>query len=111
MVNMTDSLRAFLDESMAHRPLEVKMVKKIVKALREAGTPVVAVWDTEEEEAVNTTQNVLDIVFNLDEAWLLTADRSWVRLSMGEGFDMICDYTVDLEEALKPVNEWVEARW
>lgn len=35
----------------------------------------------------------------------------WVRLVFGnDGWDVISDYSTNLEEKLKPINEWVDAK-
>jgi len=103
-------LKAFIAEAIKNNPVEAQIVRKVIKALTDAGTPVVQVFDGEETEKVKTTQDILDIVFNLDEAWLET-ESGWVRLTMGNEWDTICDYTLNLEEALKPVNDWIATKW
>lgn len=103
----TNATLRFVRREQANRPVEVSIVTRVVNALRDAGNPVTSIWDGEESTDVNTVQEVLDIVFNLDEAILDTASGSWVRLVMGEEWDIICDYTVDLESALADVNEYV----
>jgi len=105
---MTD-LTTYLTEQIAARPVEALMVRKVVRALKAAGTPVVRIWDGEEHVRVTSEKDVMDTVFNLDEAVLKTADGAGVFLVMGEGYEMICDYSVSLEDALAPVNAYVDA--
>lgn len=100
---MTISLRTFLDTQMAARPMEVKALKKLYRAIKP-----VEMYDGEEETKFSTQAEFLDLAFNLDEFRVYTADDSWVFVTMGEGCDMICDYTTDLEDALKPLNDWLE---
>ena len=99
---------AYIANAIKNSPIEARIVRKIVKALKDAGNPVVAVDDREEVNPVKSLQDVLDQVFNLDEAFLITKDGGWVRLTMGEGWDTICDYTLDLEAALQPVNDYID---
>jgi len=97
------ALEQYIAEAIARRPLEAAYVRRIVEALDANGTPVVAVDDTEEREPVANADDVLNIVFNLDEAYLLTESGAWVRLVMGEYPDTICDYAVSLDPALDPL--------
>lgn len=103
----TAHLDAHISAQMEARPIEVKIIERIYNALKAAGTPVKKTWDTVDIERVNSLEEVYTIAFNLDEVYLLTGKGSWVRLTMGEEWDLICDYTTDLEEALTKVNEWV----
>jgi hypothetical protein len=105
---MSINLQDFIKEQIKARPIEAKITRKVVRALKAAGTPVVKTWDGYESEKVETMQDVLEQAFNLDEVYLYTADGSWVRLVMGNEYDLICDYTTDLEDALQPVNDWIE---
>lgn len=97
----------FTHDQIARRPLEARILKRIVKALEKAGNPVVSVWDTEEQSPVSSAGDVIHLAYNLDELYLYTKSGAWVRIIMGEGWDVICDYTVSIEDALAPVNEWV----
>lgn len=103
----TARLEAYIAGQIEARPIEAQIIRKIVSALAEAGTPVTKTWDTVDIERVKTEQEILTVAFNLDEVYLLTGKGSWVRLTMGEEWDLICDYTTNLEEALKPVMEWI----
>jgi nicotinamidase-related amidase len=87
--------------------LEVQTVNRIVRAMREAGDPVVSVWDGEEDNAATTATQVREIVFSVDEAWLYTRSEGWIFLVCGNEGDMLTDYTLRLETALKPVNDWL----
>lgn len=100
----------YVAAQIAARPVEAKIVRKIVRALKAAGNPITSVEDSDGETTPVTTEaDVLAIAFNLDDLWLVTQSGSWVRLIMGEGYDLINDYGVSLEDALTPVNEWIEA--
>lgn len=100
--------KAFIDENMDHNFIEATIVRKIIKAAASAGTPFVQVFDTEEWVDVDGEREILEQVFNLDECWLYTADRDWVRIVLGNEWDCIVDYNVSFEETLAPVNTWIE---
>lgn len=100
-------LQEFIAEQIAARPIEAKITRQVIRALKAAGKPVKSVFDGYEMVPVRTEQDILTQVFNLDESWLYTEDGSWVFLVGGNEWDMISDYTVSLEEALEPANEWV----
>lgn len=101
----------FIDEGIASCPTEAKILRKIIRALKKAGTPVVSVFDGAEYVDVETERQVFEQVFNLDESFLYTADGSWVRFTMGNEQDCITDYTTDLEDRLSLVNEWIERKF
>jgi hypothetical protein len=85
---------------------EHKITRKVIRALKAAGTPVVAVWDREERIETPTEHEAMEAVFAVDEAWLLTASGSWVRITLGNEWDALTDYTVDLEDTIAPVSDW-----
>ncbi len=105
---MTIDFEAFIADQIKSRPTEATIVRKAVRALKAAGVPVVAVWDTVERVEVKTEEDILKEVFNLDEAFLVTQSGAWVRLTMGNEYDIITDYTTDLEAALQPALEWID---
>lgn len=94
-------------QQIKRRPIEARIVRKVVRALKAAGTPVVKTWDGFEWVEVRTEREVLETVFNLDEVRLYTADDGWVYLVMGQDWDTLCDWTMDLDEALMPVNDYI----
>ncbi|AVJ51044.1 hypothetical protein PBI_PAJAZA_53 [Microbacterium phage Pajaza] len=87
--------------------IEATLVRKVIRALKAAGNPVVKVDDGEELIKTSTEKEILEAAFSVDEARLCTKNGSWVFLTLGEGWDVICDYTVDLEEALSPIYEYI----
>lgn len=103
-----ERFRKFIDEAMDHLFIEATIVKKLIRAFDEAGTPFVKVDDTEERVDVNGERAILEQVFNLDECWLITASGSWVRVVLGNEWDCLVDYTTDIEETIAPVNAWIE---
>ena len=54
----------------------------------------IVVFDGEENVACGDAQAAMEIVFNLDTAWIRLG-RSWVFLVMGNGIDIISDYGVN----------------
>lgn len=100
--------RVFIDQNMAHNYIEAKIVKKVIKALADAGNPIVQVDDREEVTDVATKREILEQVFNLDECFLITQSGGWVRIVLGNEWDALVDYTTSLEDTLKPVNAWID---
>lgn len=89
--------------SMERHPIEARLVRKVIRALKASGDPVVQVYDTEEYVRVKTEHDIFNEVFNLDEAYLVTKSGAWVRLVMGEGWDTICDYTMSVADVIDPI--------
>ena len=100
-------LREYIDKQVAQRPIEAKIIKRICRTLREAGTPITQTHDGMDFTAVHNTQDVLDQAFNLDEVTVFTADGHGIYLTMGQEWDTICDYHLVLEATLEPIMEWV----
>lgn len=94
---------------MHYNPVEAKIVRKVIRALKKAGTPVTMVFDGEEKTPVRTEREAMAEVFGLDMAWLMTEQGSWVMIVIGNRWDAISDYTIDLEAALADVNAWTMA--
>lgn len=99
-------LNDWAKRAVAQRPIEARIVRKVIKALKDAGNPVVQVYDTEEYVDVATKDEILNEVFNLDEAYLITESGGWVRLIMGQDWDTICDYTMSLAPVIDPIIEY-----
>lgn len=93
------------------RFVEEEILNRVINALRASGNPVIAVYDTEDETPAHTNEEIAELVFDLDEAYLITQSGAWVFMVNGNEWDTISDYNVSLEEALKPVNDWIEANW
>jgi hypothetical protein len=100
-------LRIYIDKQVAQRPVEANIIKRIVKAMSEAGTPITQAFDSEEFVPVTDEQSILDQAFNLDEVTLFTADGQGIYLTMGQEWDLICDYHLSLEKTLEPIMVWV----
>lgn len=106
----TDRLGRYIADSMDQLHIEAKIVKRIVSALNAAHDPITSVFDGEKHTPVEagSLAEINRLVFNLDEAYLETASGGWVRIVLGNGFDCLVDYTLNLEEALQPVNDWID---
>jgi hypothetical protein len=105
----TTHFQDFIDNAIKSSPIEARIVRRIVKAFREAGDPIVSIFDSEEATKVTTERDILEVVFNLDYCYLETANGSWVMLVMGNEWDVLSDYTTNLELIVAPVMEWIEA--
>lgn len=101
----------FTTEQIAKRPIEADILSRIVNALKRAGNPVVSLWDGEESSPVASTGDVVHLAYNLDEFHLYTKSGAWVYFIMGQDYDGIADYSMSLDEALKPVNDWIQTKW
>jgi hypothetical protein len=92
--------------------LEKAICAKVVDCLLAAGYGV-GVNDGEETTVVNSTDRavIIEATFSTDEDYILAYTNGhkvgWVFLVWGNYTDLISDYTTNLEEALKPVNEFV----
>lgn len=95
-------------QAIAARPVEARLVRKVYRALNSAGTPITRVWDGGAWEEIDGCTAFVNLAFDLDELRAYTAEGSWVFLTMGEEWDILCDYTVDLEDALTPVHEYID---
>ncbi len=103
---MTTDLKTFIDTAIKNSPAEASIVRKIVRACKRAGNPIVRVWDGEEFNAVSTERDVMEQVFNLDECKLYTQSGGWVYFVNGNEWDALSDYTVSLESIIDPVSDW-----
>ena len=107
----TFDFKAFIDNNIKNSPDEANLLRKIIRALKAAGTPIVQVYDGEEFVPVRTERDIFEQVFNLDEAYLYTAEGSWARFINGEGFEALCDYSLSLEDALQPVSDYIDSKF
>lgn len=93
--------------------VERRIMKRCVKELLAAGYQL-SVFDGEEITVRRSTDRkaILAAMRTTDDDYLYVyqgADKKigWVRFVYGnDGPDVICDYTTNLEAALKPVNDY-----
>lgn len=109
-IQLTDLDRKILVKhspgSRAHALLELEIVNAIIHRAAEYDYRL----QVEGEEEVPTLKHIVEMVFNLGIATLLVFDRDknigWISLVFGNGgYDLISDYSTNLESFLKPVNE------
>lgn len=89
--------------------IEKRIVKSTVKNLLKAGY-LISVFNGEEDFPVTTsTKEIYEQMMNTDEDYINVYKPTnkkkifgWVRFIYGEcGWDVICDNTINIEEALK----------
>jgi hypothetical protein len=76
--------------------LERRIVANLIAHLKRAGFRPYEVDDREEVTKVKGTKDTMELLFNLDEAWVFFTNGSsthWVYFTMGEGTTMICDHS------------------
>lgn len=96
---------------MRRARVELKIVRRLIVALQSAGYTL-TIDDGEEQTPVTNQGEALKLLFNLDEARILTKSpalrESFVYLVFGhDGYDVICDYGTSLEAVMGPLNEWI----
>lgn len=93
---------------------ETKISHKVVTCLLDAGFSV-SVFDGEEwaiEKSVNRNK-IYKEMWSTDEDTLYACDSEgerigWVSLIYGNDVDIISDYTTNLEDVLKPANDYAD---
>lgn len=104
-------LRNFIRAQIKAMPIEARILNKIIREFKGSGNPIVKIYDGEETYYVSKTEEIFDIVFNLDECHLYTKSGDWIFFVLGNKEDCICDYTISIEQDLAPVNEYIEKNW
>lgn len=95
--------------------LEQRIVKMTVDALLAAGYTL-SVFDGENDTPYTTDRKILvDALMETDEDYLYTRAEtgleSFVRFVYGnDGYDVICDYGISLDEVLAGVNAYAESQ-
>jgi hypothetical protein len=98
------------------RKIEKRIVRKYLKALVDAGYALEVDDGGDFDEIHPATTNVteaLENVWAVDDAHVFTVkqgkSRGWLYFVMGNApYEVLNDYTVNLEEVLAPVNEYAE---
>jgi hypothetical protein len=96
------------DKYVHQMPIEARILRKIIKTMRDAGNPIVKVDDREEVINVATTDEIIEAAFAVEEVFLIMKHGGWVRFILGNEWDCLVDYTLSIEDALKPVNDYIE---
>lgn len=104
----------------ARDELEKSIVRKLVRALKEAGYLATQVWDGGEYVKVRTEEEVLEAVFAVDDATIhfdggkgANKHSHGVLIVLGNGADCISDYHCgdpEFDAVLDQVNAWVSAK-
>lgn len=109
-IQLTDLDRKILSQ---HDPavrtralLELEIVHGLIDAAETHGY----FFRVEEEPRAKSAEDLIYQLFDLDDATLLVFDGGkeigWIRLVFGNsGYDLISDYSTNLESFLSPVNE------
>ena len=98
--------------------VELKICRMIIQDAHAAGY-VLAVDDFEEVSGIMDERDLIDLLFNLDDAYLFfyrptdtteAGRKGWVRFVFGnDGYDVVNDYTTNLEKTvLKRANKIAE---
>ena len=113
MYRTTAPLREIKDprrraEALAERAVVLKLIDTLLAAGAE-----ISVDDGEERHPFTVSRAaVLDAICNTDMDWLRVrrgSSNGAIHLVYGNsGWDVICDYTTNLEELLAPVNDFAE---
>lgn len=93
-------------ESMAACPEEAKVIRKVIRALKAADNPVVQAWDGAAYLNVTTEAEIFEAVFSVDNSAIITKNGGGVDFVLGNGWDVISDYSTSLESVLEPVLDW-----
>ena len=94
--------------------VEELISKKVVDCLLKAGYTV-GVNDGEETTVENSTnkREIHAAMFTTDEDWVLAYKNGewvgWIHLAHNNNTDVICDYTVNLEDVLKAATDLAES--
>jgi hypothetical protein len=91
--------------------LERRIVANLIDHLQRAGWSIFNVFDSEEDIAVGSMKEAMELVFNLDESWLdfrnAAGAEHRVFIVLGNGVDCIADYNYseggkdNFDEAMK----------
>lgn len=104
------NLEEYIAKQIAERPIEATLVRKVYKSLKDAGTPIVRLYDGEVWEKVESEKDLLNLAFNLDEWRAYTSGDSWVFVVMGQGAEGLTDWTTNLDPAFAAsgLEAWID---
>ena len=98
-----------------HVRLEQRIVWNLLKALEDKCFRPVAVDDSEEVTRVTSKVAAMELLFNLDDAYLIlkhdteTDQKVWVRLVFGNGVDVISDFAATNQHGFENVMDKFDA--
>jgi hypothetical protein len=92
--------------------MELQIVNKLIKQTRERGFTL-HIEDYTTADMAAYGNDFKTAIFDLDEAQILVLKNGtalgWIRLVFGNnGYDLISDYSINLETFLKPINEFAD---
>lgn len=105
---LADQLTPWTLSATEHCPEEFRILKKIYKTLAKAGNPVTHVDDGEATTKVENLAEFLEVVFSVDLSKTWTQSGAWFYIVLGNGWDALSDYTIDLEDDLRPVTIFID---
>lgn len=78
--------------------LERRIVWNLFAHLAREGWLPWSLYDGEERTRVTKPKDAMELMFNLDEAYVtmrdLRGNEHWIRFTLGEGTDIICDHSL-----------------
>jgi len=92
--------------------LEQRIVWNLLLVLEKNGFLVSMVDDGDEQTVVNTKKAAMELLFNLDDAYLFVTqgcNRFWIRFVFGNGVDVITDYVDDPIDGFNSVMDKFDA--
>lgn len=108
--------RLFGQTLAPHNRLERKIIANLGHHLAANGWYPIAVDDTEVVTKVSDIKEAMELIFNLDEATLYVQKRGdtsngsrWINLVMGNGIDIISDYTYSVKDGFHAVMSGFDA--
>lgn len=92
----------------ARAKVELRVVHHFIKAAHKAGYTM----SSDEHKKSMTERELIDAIFDLDECYLSVWKNDtrvgFVELVMGnDGYDVICDYSINLNSLMGPIEEWI----
>lgn len=125
VANKIEEIVSRCDASVRRRRrTEIRIVRRVVRDLLKAGYQLFVVdndWAGEEANtSINNSAESLERLFDVDDEYLYVAPKgfkqiagrgtgTWVRFVFGnDGWDVICDYTTNLEGIIEPISEWID---
>jgi hypothetical protein len=95
--------------------IERRIVRRVVRAALKAGYTV-SIFDSEEWAVKRSTsyRAVMDNMMQTDEEVMRLRDKEGNNMGFiffvygNDGYDVICDYALSLEEFLKPINDYAD---
>lgn len=95
--------------------IERAIIKHLIETMAAHGWTLHHVFDGEEDVHVSSVDAALDAVFSVDDSTLVFENdrhrRHWVLLILGNGYDVISDYSYDesFEAAMAVSTAYVES--